>query len=1084
MSLVHARRFCPDKQKDHHTRRSAWLGSMMALGLTVLLSLTPVPFSVSAQENGLTLDAEALLEAKADPLLESVRRAALADRAAEQDKFRQESLQVGGPARTSELEGLSKIAAIKRLPDGAFNVSLTVRLTGNSVAELSAAGFAVGAQAGDVATVETNVERLPELAALASVRKMSAATYSYPTNDLARQAIGVDDASGIRQLLQTGRGVIVGVIDTGIDFRHLDFTVPGTGGKQTRIKALLDMTIYNQQSSDWNYVLPGGFASIGHLYTEADINAALQLPASQAQNSDIVKERDKHGHGTFTAGIAAGNGLAGPQPGKYAGMAPEADLVIVKVSRNNTESVEISDSDIINAMKFIQQTAAEMGEPFVINMSLGSNVGSHDGTMDQERAIDEVVGSGPGRAFCVSTGNYGNMDVHASGNLPGGSVTLLNFDVSAGSTPQFFGLSYPRTDNLAVTLVRPDGVKIGPVSYTGNQSPGASNQYVDIYNSLDDKRDTDPQNDQKAVAIFFKSPAANLGSNPIRTWTVMLQTQAVSGGHFDAWIGGGKFTNFVDGSRRLSSSATARGAITVGGYVTRPGIYGTVGDYASYTGVGPTADGREKPDITTPSSFVYSAKSSVGTGLGTPLAPDSPFHTGAHGTSASAPVVAGGVALILQENPNLTSDQIKNLIKATATHDLFTGTSSWHERFGFGKFNVAEALRSIKAPTWEGVALSTSQAEIKTWTIGDRTYAYLKLLFPNGGYRVTNWGQAVRTGNDFSADASTERFTGASVQALTTTAQIYELGILSPGSYNFTFKNTGTVVKTLPFTVAAPPFPPNPIDAAREFVRQQYRDFLNREADQAGEDFWTDNITKCSDPARRPADQTEGECTTRQKETTSGAFFQSPEFRYTGYYVYRMYQGALGRRPKLSEFTPDAQFMGAGIIVNGQLSAARINQNKADFAQQFVNCTDATKYRCSEFKAIYDGLNNQQFVDQLFQTTGINASVSDRAELVNGLNAATETRASVLQKVVDGIVVISEGNQQFTTSYGQAFYNAESNRAFVQLEYFGYMKRDPDDAGYAFWLDKLNQFGGNFVNAEMVLAFISSPEYRARFGQP
>ena len=80
----------------------------------------------------------------------------------------------------------------------------------------------------------------------------------------------------------------------------------------------------------------------------------------------------------------------------------------------------------------------------------------------------------------------------------------------------------------------------------------------------------------------------------------------------------------------------------------------------------------------------------------------------------------------------------------------------------------------------------------------------------------------------------------------------------------------------------------------------------------------------------------------------------------------------------------------------------------------------------------------------------------DRAQLVNGLNAnpATETRASVLQKVVDGIVVISEGNQQFTTTYGQAFYTAESNRAFVQLQYFGYMKRDPDDAGYAFWLGK------------------------------
>jgi hypothetical protein len=197
-----------------------------------------------------------------------------------------------------------------------------------------------------------------------------------------------------------------------------------------------------------------------------------------------------------------------------------------------------------------------------------------------------------------------------------------------------------------------------------------------------------------------------------------------------------------------------------------------------------------------------------------------------------------------------------------------------------------------------------------------------------------------------------------------------------------------------------------------------------------------------------------------------------------------MYKGALGRQPKLSEFAIDTQTIGTGILVNGQLSAAKINQNKADFAAQFVNCTDPARYRCSEFKAIYDPLTNAQYVDRLFLTTGVNASDSDRNALVSGLNGGAETRASVLQKVVDGINVISEGNQQFTTSYGQTFYNLELNRAFVQMEYFGYMKRDPDDAGYVFWLGKLNQFGGNFVNAEMVLAFISSPEYRARFGQP
>jgi hypothetical protein len=380
--------------------------------------------------------------------------------------------------------------------------------------------------------------------------------------------------------------------------------------------------------------------------------------------------------------------------------------------------------------------------------------------------------------------------------------------------------------------------------------------------------------------------------------------------------------------------------------------------------------------------------------------------------------------------------------------------------------------------------LTSSQVEIKTWIQQGRTQAYLKLSFPNAGYRVNNWGTANRVGNDFTADAAVEKFTGSSVQAVTTTAQIYDLGPLANGTYNFNFKTSGTLAKTLQFTISSTVPPANPIDDQRQFVRQQYLDFLNREPDTAGWDFWTDNITKCADPNRRPAGQTEAQCTLRQRETTSGAFFLSPEFQYTGYYVYRAYQGALGRQPKLSEFIPDALIVGNGIIVGGQLSAAKINQNKADFAAQFVNCTDATKYRCAEFKAIYDPLNNTQYVDKLFQTTGVNATAADRTALVTGLNNASETRATVLQKVVDGINVISEGNQQFTTTYGKAFYDQQFTRAFVQLEYFGYMKRDPDDAGYAFWLGKLNQFGGEFVNAEMVLAFISSPEYRARFGQP
>ncbi|MEP6762573.1 MAG: DUF4214 domain-containing protein, partial [Sporichthyaceae bacterium] len=304
---------------------------------------------------------------------------------------------------------------------------------------------------------------------------------------------------------------------------------------------------------------------------------------------------------------------------------------------------------------------------------------------------------------------------------------------------------------------------------------------------------------------------------------------------------------------------------------------------------------------------------------------------------------------------------------------------------------------------------------------------------------------------------------------------------------NFNFKTSGTLAKTLQFTVSGATPSPNPIDEQRQFVRQQYLDFLNREPDGPGWDFWTDNITKCSDPARRPPLQTESECISRQRETTSAAFFISPEFQNTGYFVQRVYRGSLGRFPYFGgsvpadfskdEFTRDHTSVSAGIVVNNQLDPAVINTNKQAFVNQFVTR--------AEFLAIYGALNNDQYVDKLFQTTEVTPTVSERSALINGLNAnpATETRASVLFKISDGTQTVAGGALQFQTRYGQVFYQQQFNPAFVQMEYFGYMKRDPDQGGYGFWLGKLNQYP-SFVEAQMVLAFISSPEYRARSGQP
>ena len=171
----------------------------------------------------------------------------------------------------------------------------------------------------------------------------------------------------------------------------------------------------------------------------------------------------------------------------------------------------------------------------------------------------------------------------------------------------------------------------------------------------------------------------------------------------------------------------------------------------------------------------------------------------------------------------------------------------------------------------------------------------------------------------------------------------------------------------------------------------------------------------------------------------------------------------------------DLATVSEGIVVNNQISGAVVEANRNRLAAEFV--------LRPEFTAKYGGLNNTLYVQELFNTTGIAATPAQKQALVDGLTGGSETRASVLRKVVDGTVVISESDVQFTTTYGHAFINQENSRVFVFMEYVGYLRRNPDQAGYVFWLGKLNFYGGDPFLAEMVRSFILAPEYRQRFGQ-
>jgi hypothetical protein len=430
----------------------------------------------------------------------------------------------------------------------------------------------------------------------------------------------------------------------------------------------------------------------------------------------------------------------------------------------------------------------------------------------------------------------------------------------------------------------------------------------------------------------------------------------------------------------------------------------------------------------------------------------------------------------------------------TTSNVQFTATAGVTYRIAVDGYNNAGSGGDIGSITlnwglsgcsnsWTPTVLNANQVELRSWTINGETFVYVKLNFPDAGFRVANWGTPVfESPNQFTLNSTVERFNGGSAQVITNDANIFSLGSLTPGTWGFNFKNSGTLVKSLVITVSSSPPPGNPIDNAAEFVRWQYKDFLRREPDGPGWAHWTGEITMCSDAVNRFPGETDSQCVERKRANTSAAFFFSPEFLNTGYFVLRVYRGSLGRMPHYgggtggdSEFTRDAGTVATGIVVNDALAPNVINANKQAFVNEFVTRP--------EFRAIYDGLNNTQYVDKLFQTTGVTPASNERQALIDGLGNGGETRASVLFKVVDGTTTMQGGLLTFNTTYGKAFYDNLFNAAFVQMEYFGYLQRDPDAGGYSFWLGKLNTFG-NWVDAQMVLAFITSPEYRSRFGAP
>ncbi len=603
------------------------------------------------------------------------------------------------------------------------SVGVIVKLHDNSEAatrELATNGFQLRARIGDLAVADVSVADLPKLAGLRSVKHLRAAKFktalsdsksaihnpqSAFANDAANAAIKAPDARATYNL--SGRGVIVGLIDSGIDWRHGDFRK--ADGK-TRIKTLWDL-------SDSANTGPNG---VGRVYTEADLNAALQ-------NNATVNERDFNGHGTHVAGTAAGNGLGtgGTLPSAtFAGVAPEADLIVVKATRSTSEQATFADDDLIAALSFINEQATALNQPFVINLSIGGQYSAHDGSDPVEQAIDNLLASGKGKQVVIAAGNEGEDNIHAGGILAETSEAALPFTLTSKADGML--AIYQAADVVSAKIIKPNGAIVGPVALHGLIT---SDPDVELENAPGESI-TEP----KAVLVTFKRRLAG-------QWKLVLTGTRINNGRYDVWTQDAGETQLDpsvrDGICSVASPATARRAISVGNFVTKTeyvDVNGTprlrtqqgfAGQLAMSSSLGPSRDGRLTPLLAAPGSYLASTRSADytidsftgGSVLPEFLTNDGGKHYVAFGSSMSAATVTGTVALMLQANRNLSPDQLRRLLTRTVTNDQYTGAAI-SARFGYGKLNALEAVKAVVENVAATEFVSVSGATFNPETVG------------------------------------------------------------------------------------------------------------------------------------------------------------------------------------------------------------------------------------------------------------------------------------------------------------------------------------------------------------------------------